>query len=304
MEQQAASAPEGAAPPPPAFDVVASGFDFIEAPRLSPEGHVWFADLTGSGVFRRRQDGEAEAMLPGRQWVGGLLFDASGKVLCSGRGGIVSLDPETGETETVLAEIEGEPIIAVNDMQGDGRGGFFAGTIDFVSIFEKGTAPGPGVLFHMAADGTVTVLRRDVFASNGIAASPCGQFLYHMETGRGIWRYPLADDGMPGDGEIIVPLEDGDGLAADSAGNLWAARWSTGHLQHFAPDGTLLADLTLGYPHVVSLDFGATDPHHLHVSTGGNADAPRSGAVLRLPVAVPGLAGPLTRLRMLEKTLP
>jgi D-xylonolactonase len=302
LERQQTCVPHGADPsalPALEYDIVASGFDFVEAPRFSPEGHVWFSDLTGSGVFRCRSDGEPEAMLPGRQWVGGLLFDVSGKVLCSGRGGIVALDPDTGEARDVLTEIEGEPIIAVNDMQGDGQGGFFAGTIDFVSIFENGTPPAPGLFFHMSAEGKAMVLRRDVLASNGIGASPCGTWLYHSETGRGIWRYPFVSDGLPGAGEIIVPLEDSDGLAVDAAGNVWVACWSTGHLKHFDPEGSLLRDLTFPYPHVVSVDFGAADPDHLLVSTGANADAPRSGAVLRLRVDVPGLSGPLTSLQML-----
>ncbi|MEE4455186.1 hypothetical protein [Novosphingobium resinovorum] len=49
------------------------------------------------------------------------------------------------------------------------------------------------------------------------------------------------------------------------------------------------------------LDFGADDPEMLHVSTGGNAQVPGAAAVLRLPVAVPRLAGPLTRLAVLAR---
>lgn len=282
-----------------AFEVVAQGYDFVESPRISPEGDVWFADLTGAGVYRRQGGKAAELVLPGRQWVGGIVFDESGQVLCSGRGGIVALDPETGATREVLSQIEGVPIIAVNDMEGDGRGGFFAGTIDFVAIFETGTPPAPGALFHMSADGDVTVLRRDVAATNGIATSPCGQWLYHMETGRGIWRYPIGPDGLPGSGDLLVALQDGDGLTLDTEGSLWAACWATGRLMQFAPDGRVRQNLGFPYPHIVSVAFGAADPDHIYISTGGNAHAPEMGAVLRMKVDVPGLPGPLTRLRML-----
>lgn len=285
----------------PRFEAIAHGFEFIEAPRVSPDGDIWFSDLSGRGVYRVRPGHEVEAMLPERQWVGGILFDESGHVLCSGRDGIVALDPATGETATLLSEIEGEPVIAVNDMEGDGRGGFFAGTIDFVSIFETGRTPSPGKLFHVSVAGDVTVLRRDVFASNGIALSPCGEWLYHSETSRGIWRYPLGADGMPGQGSLIVELPDSDGLAADAQGGLWVACWETGRLLHYDAQGACVHEHTFPQPHIVSLDFGADDPSFLTISTGGNADHPHAGAVLRMKVDVPGLPGAVTRIGSLEE---
>ena len=281
------------------FEVIAEGYDFIEAPRVTADGDLWFSDLNGGGVYRKRTGKPVETMLPARQWVGGLLFDDSGKVICGGRGGIIALDPESGSTQSVLSELEGEPIIAVNDMEGDGCGGFFAGTIDFVAIMEKGETPSPGKFFHFSADGRITVLRRDVFASNGIATSPCGRWLYHSETSRGIWRYPLGENGLPGPGKLLVEEEDSDGLAIDREGNLWLACWSTGRLVQYAPDGIALQTLTFPYPHIVSIAFDEGSPDTLCIATGGNADAPAKGAVLTLKVAVPGLPGPHTRLEIL-----
>ncbi|WP_232494272.1 SMP-30/gluconolactonase/LRE family protein [Novosphingobium kaempferiae] len=282
------------------FEVVVEGYQFIEAPRVSPEGDIWFSDLTGTGVHRKRAGHAAETMLPGRQWVGGIVFDESGMVLCSGRDGIAALDPATGKTRAILPEIEGSPVIAVNDMEADGWGGLFAGTIDFASIFETGGAPGPGTLFHMSAAGEVTVLRRDVIASNGFALSPCGKWLYHSETLRGIWRYPLDGAGRPGEGEVLIEMDDSDGMVADVEGNLWVAGWRTGKLVQFSAQGDLLRSLSFPYPHIVSLDFGADDPSALYIATGGNAENRGKGAILRMPVEIPGLAGARTRLDLLR----
>lgn len=282
------------------FEELAAGFGFIEAPRGAPDGAQWFSDLTGGGVYRRTVEGRVETMLTGRDWVGGIVHDASGQVLLSGRGGIVALDPATGATRTVLAEIEGEPIIAVNDMEGDGQGGLYAGTIDFVSIMERGEAPAPGAFFHMDAQGTVTVLRRDVHASNGIGFSPCGRWLYHSETSRGVWRYPL-EGGLPGAGELFIPLEDSDGLVVDSEGGIWVACWASGKLLRFAAGGEQTHDLASAAPHIVSLGFEPGDTTSLLVSTGGNAIVPDAGALLRLRVAVPGMKEHLSALAMLEK---
>lgn len=282
------------------FEIIAQGFKFIEAPRISPQGDIWFSDLIAGGVYRKRVDHDIELMLPGRSWVGGLLLDESGAVLCGGRGGIVILDPQTGRTRELLSQIEGQPIIAVNDMEGDGRGGFFAGTVDFVSIFENGAKPSAGLFFHMSDQGEVTVLRRDVVASNGIAASPCGRWLYHSETSRGIWRYPLGPSHMPGIGELLITLEDSDGLAVDSMGHLWVACWESGRLARFAADGTWLDALSFPYPHIVSIAFALDDLTNLYITTGGNSDATAAGAVLRIRTKVAGVPGPRTRLRGLE----
>lgn len=282
------------------FEIVAQGYDFVEAPRISPDGDVWFSDLTGGGVYRKRAGHEVETMLAERQWVGGLLFDRSGQVICGGRGGIIALDPASGESTSILTEIDGKPIIAVNDMEADGRGGLFAGTIDFVSIMESGEAPSPGTFFHLSASGQVTVLRRDVFASNGIAFSPCGKYLYHSETSRGVWRCKLDAGGLPEPGDLMVEEEAADGLAADRDGNLWLACWSSGRLVQYSPEGTALQALTFPYPHIVSIAFAASEPKSLFIAIGGNEDAPKGGAVLRMDVDTAGMASAQTRLACLS----
>lgn len=282
------------------FEVLATGLVFVEAPRGAPDGSQWFSDLMSGTVHRRDPDGTMRTMLAGRDWVGGIVHDASGLVLCGGRGGIVALDPATGETRAVLTEIEGEPIIAVNDMEGDGQGGLYGGTIDFVSIMELGQVPAPGKFFHMDAAGNVTVLRRDVHASNGIGFSPCGRWLYHSETSRGVWRYPL-DQGRPGTPELFIALDDSDGLVADSDGGLWVACWESGRLLRFDRDGGQTHCLTCAAPHIVSLGFDPNDLTSLLVSTGGNASAPGAGGLLRLKVDVPGMPEHRTMLAMLER---
>lgn len=280
------------------IEELAAGYAFLEAPRSAPDGSHWFSDLLGGTVYRHNGDGTVQPMLAGRQWVGGIVHDVSGHVLCSGRGGIVALDPATGGTRPVLEEIEGKPIIAVNDMEADGRGGLYAGTIDFVSIMERGTAPEPGCFFHMDASGKVTVLRRDVRASNGIGFSPCGKWLYHSETGPGIWRHALGGD-CHAEPELFIPLPDSDGLVVDSDGGIWVACWESRKLLHFNEKGEEQLRLAFGYPHIVSLAFERENPNALLVTTGGNDAAPSAGALLRLNVPTPGLQDNLTALAML-----
>ncbi|MGC6331469.1 SMP-30/gluconolactonase/LRE family protein [Rhizorhabdus sp. FW153] len=74
--------------------------------------------------------------------------------------------------------------------------------------------------------------------------------------------------------------------------------WASGELRRHSADGTLLRSLTVPYPHIVSVDFGAGDPSSLSVSTEGNARHPNAGAVLRIAVTEPGLPGAQARLEL------
>jgi len=122
------------------FDLIARGFQFVEAPRVDDEGTVYFSDLTAGGYYRVEPGRGVETVLADRMWIGGAVLDQDGSILLSGKGGLVRVDPATGGCRPVLSEIDGTPIIAVNDIEADDRGGIFGGTIDFGAVFDRGEA--------------------------------------------------------------------------------------------------------------------------------------------------------------------
>ena len=83
-------------------------------------------------------------------------------------------------------------------------------------------------------------------------------------------------------------MEDSDGLVVDSQGGVWAAGWASATLRHYSADGACDRLIGLPYPHVVSLAFGGPDLHDLYISTGGNAENPGLGGVVKIRVDVPG----------------
>ncbi|MFA7587564.1 MAG: SMP-30/gluconolactonase/LRE family protein [Novosphingobium sp.] len=283
------------------FVPLASGFAFVEAPRVDDDGTIWFSDLTGTGYFRQRPGQPAEAMLPGRQWIGGAVLTVDGNVICSGRGGLVRIDATSGEVTPVLTEFPGVDDLSINDIEADRHGGLYGGTIDFVAIMERNETPRPGTFFYLAPDGALRILRDDVFASNGLGFSPDGKFMYHSETSRGVWRYPLAADGTPGTPELLVGMEDSDGLVVDSKGAFWVVGWSSGDLRRYLPDGTLDRLIHLPFPHLVSVAFGGPDLHDLYISTGADAERPGIGGVVKIRVDVPGQRDFRTRIGMSDQ---
>jgi len=271
----------------PQVTVLAMGYQFCEAPRVDGDGTIWFSDLHGGGYHRIRAGEPARAYLPMRQWVGGAVFCEDGALILSGRGGLVRLDRESGAAMKVPLAT-GDPFeLCVNDLEATPDGALIGGTIDFASIMGGGT-PALGKLFHLAVDGTLTILRDDVFASNGLGFSPCGRWLYHSETRKGVWRYPLGADGLPGAGTLLVAMEDSDGLVVDSEGGIWVAGWASAGLYHLRADGTQDRVVHLPFPHVVSLAFGGPDLHDLYITTGGDDERPELGGVVKIRVDVPG----------------
>jgi sugar lactone lactonase YvrE len=282
------------------FEVITSGFRFVEAPRIDDQGMVYFSDLLAGGFYRCRPGSAPETLLEHRPWIGGAVLDHCGAIVVSGKGGIALLDPATGATRPLLTEIDGMPIIAVNDMEADGRGGLFGGTIDFEAVFERGESPQGGKLFHLSSTGVVRTLRDGLTASNGLAFTADGRTLYHSESSRGIWRYPIGADGMPGTSspELFAALDDSDGLVVDSEGAVWVACWQSAQIRRYRPDGTLDRRITLPFPHIVSLAFGGADLTDLYVATGTDAEHPGQGGIVRIKVPAPGLRPHSSRMSL------
>jgi xylono-1,5-lactonase len=278
------------------FVVVADGFQFAEAPRVDEEGTVYFSDLTGGGYYRRKLDGAVETVLPDRLWIGGAVLDVDGSIICSGKGGLIRIDRTGGAATPILTELDGIPIIAINDIEADGSGGVFGGSVDFAAVFERNEVPGGGQLFYLSRDGTVRILRDGLAVSNGLGFSPDGRMLYHSESTTGIWAYCLGKDGMPGRPHMFAHIDDCDGLAVDSEGGVWVACWRSAQILRYRADGVLDQTLTLPFPHIVSLCFGGPDLTDLYVATGGNAEQPRKGGVVRIKTEVPGLRPCKSRL--------
>jgi D-xylonolactonase len=278
------------------FVIVADGFQFVEAPRVDEQGTVYFSDLTAGGYYRRKPGRAVETVLKDRLWIGGAVLDESGSIICSGKGGLVHVDQATGVATPILKELDGEPLIAINDIEADSRGGVFGGSVDFAALFERDEVPGGGQLFYMSPEGAVRILRDGLAVSNGLGFSPDGRMLYHAESTAGVWAYSLGQDGMPGRPDMFASIDDCDGLVVDSEGGVWVACWRSARIQRYRRDGVLDQSLTLPFPHIVSLAFGGPDLTDLYVTTGGNAEQPGKGAVVRVKTEVPGLRPSKSRL--------
>jgi len=247
------------------FKAVATGFCFLEAPRVA-DGVVWFSDVVQGGLRRLLPDGRIDSWLPGRRWIGGIVINADGAVLCSGGDGIAWVNPATGASGMLLESIDGKPIRGVNELLPDGNGGLFFGTAD-VAEAEHGGERGPSALFRLDRDGRVRQLCGGLTFANGIGLSPDGRRLYFNDTFVGTYACDLLPDGSTGKRVLLAEERDCDGLAVDCEGGIWIAGFQSGAITRLSPDGKLDRRVPLPVEGVTSLCFGGADHRDLYVTT-------------------------------------
>jgi sugar lactone lactonase YvrE len=160
--------------------------------------------------------------------------------------------------------------------------------------------PGRETLWRLEHDGTLTVIDDDLLLSNGIAWSPDGAVMYHVDTFRNTVLRRAYDSatGAVGGREAFIetPGEYPDGLTVGADGDLWVAFWLSGEVRRYSADGALLATIPTAAPLTTSCAFVGADLDLLLITTAASAPGvgptARSGALL---ACTPGARGLPTR---------
>jgi sugar lactone lactonase YvrE len=270
------------------FEPVVTGMCLVEAPRWDERG-LWFTDILLGGVRCLRPGGRIDQWLVERDIVGGMAMNDDGRVILSGTGGLVWLNPESGASGTLLDTIAGEPISGVNDMVPDGKGGLWFGWVDHRRMRRGEDFFGTSALYRLDPDGTVARHHGGVGFSNGVGLSPAGDRLYFTDSAAGVLDFPVLADGVLGE-PVLRGEPGGDGLVVDAEGAIWTCAIQDGTVNRMLPDGTMERRIPVPGGHPVSLTFGGPDLRDLYVSTAA-ADAGMA-AVNRFPRdEVPRTAG-------------
>jgi sugar lactone lactonase YvrE len=288
------------------FSVLASGYSFLEAPRVAGR-NVWFTDLLQGGVHRLAPDGTVDVFLPERHHVGGLAVNSDGRIICGGPGGLVWLDPATGVSGVLLDAICGEPFTGANDFIPDGRGGLYFGTLSKGADYSQ--EPQLTQLYRIDAARQVTKLADGLRFSNGIGLSPDGRRLYHVESLLGVFVYDVLADGTLANKALFSAREDGDGLAVDAEGGVWIAHFASGEIARYRSDGSLDRRVAMPHKAVSSIAFGGPDWSDLYVTTAGNHGIealftgelpPREASLYHASSDIPGAPVAVTRFALPE----
>jgi gluconolactonase len=259
-------------PPNAQVERIAEGFDWSEGPVWDrKQGRLLFSDVPMNTVFQWRNGRGTSVFLKPSGYTGtaprggepgsnGLLMDSQGRlVLCQhGDRRVARLD---GDRFTTLADrYMGKRFNSPNDGVYKSNGDLYF-TDPPYGLLGKNEDPAKeldfnGVYRVSAADGTVTLLTREMTFPNGIALSPDEKTLYvaNSDPAKAIWMaFPVKEDGTIGRGRLfadvtssVSPAKKGlpDGMKVDAAGNLFAT--GPGGVLVFAPDGTHLGTFATG----------------------------------------------------------
>ena len=274
------------------FEKLASGYGLLEAPRVDDRDRLYFSDIPNGGVYRRNPGGNVETLIPKRRGVGGMIFNASGGLVLTGRG-LIHWDEKTGKSRDLFAQWEGKPV-SMNDLTSDDHGSVYTGTINFDPL--SNAKPIPGSLFRIDPPGRAVKLWDGIEVSNGLGFSPDRKHLYHSDSPTGaVWVYDVTHERGVKDRRIFAKMPEGmpDGLAVDAQGGVWVAVVRAGEVVHFSKEGTVKKRVKFPATMVTSLVFGGRDMMDLYVVTADNTDDPNlKGTIFRARADVPGLAVP------------
>ena len=257
------------------FHEVATGFKFLEAGRAKSDGTLLFSDYARGGIHRLSSTGALEQWANDLRSIGGLVENDDGRLLLTGAGGIWLLDLDNDHRTRVPITLEAQRCF--NDVESDGAGGFYVGTIDLVERAEQ-RPPAYGELLHVAADGSVNVFARDIGAANGIGIDAERGLLYLSDTGTGVWQFSIPSSGVASDRQLICDLEDSDGLTVDSTGAIWVAGWKSGTINRIDPNSYEITTFRVPAGQAMTLAFGGNDLRDLYVFGGSDVTDPGSPA--------------------------
>ena len=269
------------------------------------EGPTWDAgagvarwvDIDGGRLFEARVDGRTLGAPRIALTVDGTLgaavhAEGGGLLLATSR----HLEHRAADG-TVVGRIEilpeGSPS-RLNDGACDPSGRYVVGSVALDA------QPGRETLWRLEHDGTVTVIDDDLLLANGVAWSPNGDVMYHVDSYRNtvLRRTYDAATGAVGEREALIETsgEYPDGMTVSSDGDVWVAFWLSGEVRRYSAEGALVATISTGAPLTTSCAFVGADLDLLLITTAASAPGAeptaRSGALL---ACAPGARGIATR---------
>ena len=191
------------------------------------------------------------------------LRRSGGMVMATGEG-FQFWDPNRRSLTLIANPEPGKVGARLNDGVIDPQGRFWAGTM----------APGfTSALYRLDPDLSLHCMETGVGVSNGMGWSPDGRTMYYTDSRK---KVIYAYDFDPTHGDlanrrelIATPDEVGtpDGLAIDSAGFIWSARWGGWKISRYDPQGKLEREIAMPVEFPTSCAFGGKNLDQLFITS-------------------------------------
>ena len=275
-----------------------------EGPTYDPDTDtVWWFNILGKELHELN-------LTTGRKDVHALPMMASvlaridaGRQLLATEEGLFVRDVTSGALTFYAALEAGKPENRSNDGRTHISGALWIGTMGKRAEIQA------GAIYHVA-NGRVTKIFDGVTIPNSICFSPDGSFGYFTDTRISRLMRVLLDPqtGLPA-GEPIVLVDSTeepggiDGSVCDADGYIWNARWGSGFVDRYSPDGLRIERYRVPAMQASCPAFIGRNADRLAVTSAwegldDNARSlqPQAGALMELGIAVKGVFDPPYKL--------
>lgn len=282
---------------------------WAEGPAVDQAGNVYISDVRTDRIMRFAADGSLTTFRYPANNPNGMVIDAQNRLVVCESGDplagkpprVTRTDLKTGSQEVLLDQIGGERIKAPNDITLDGKGRLYVTSDErpfFLANFPKEGMPGVPArevgtvaVYRIDPDGRVQPILQSpqIRRPNGIMVSPDDRTLYLIENDisegglRQLLAFELKEDGTVGGKRLVhdfSPGRSGDGMAVDTAGNLYVAAGlnalrgtketlaTQAGIHVFAPGGQRIRFIPIPEDTVSNIAFGGADMKTAYVTAG------------------------------------
>lgn len=235
------------------------------------DGALWWVDIVAGTLNRLDPQTGINTARGTGSFLGAATPTTDGRWLLARQNDCALLDWSTGQITSFTKLDERHGLThrhRFNDGKCDARGRFWVGTMhldrrDDLSAF-----------YIIEPMGSVRKVLERVSLSNGLAWSPRGEWLYHIDTPtRQVSRFAYdGESGKLSERKTLITFAESDGfpdgMTIDSAGCLWIALWS-GHavVRVDGESGQIIERILVPAPQVSSCAFGGPGLRTLYITT-------------------------------------
>ena len=240
---------------------------FIEGPSFDTDGNLYIVDIPFGRIFRISADGKWSLVVEYDGWPNGLKISRDGRILVADyRRGIMELDARAGRMRKVLTSRNSESFKGCNDLHLAGNGDIY-----FTDQGQTGLHDPTGRVYRLRTDGRLDCLINTGISPNGLVLDPAEAVLFvAMTRDNAVWRMPFMKDGSVSKVGRFCSLfgpSGPDGMTMDSAGRLFVAHASLGHVFVFAPNGELVARIkSCAGQSCTNVAIGGKDKSQLYIT--------------------------------------
>ena len=214
---------------------------FIEGPSFDASGNLYLVDIPFGRIFRIAPDKTWSLVAEYDGWPNGLKIDAKGRILIADyRHGLMQLDAKAGKVTPLLRSRNSESFRGCNDLHIASNGDVY-----FTDQGQTGLHDPTGRVYRLRSNGQLDLLIDTGISPNGLVLDPHEAVLFvAMTRDNAVWRAPFMKDGSISKVGRFCSLfgpSGPDGMTMDSAGRLFVAHASLGHVFVFAPNGECIA---------------------------------------------------------------